>query len=85
MSAKWDEMFGVKEEIVVDEVKVKKQRKKTVGKQPIARNKKVVKKSAEKKIVSKKGTSNKAKPAGKKATRKVVEKKAGKTKRVTKK
>ena len=28
MSAKWDEMFGVKDQVVVEEVKVKKPRKK---------------------------------------------------------
>ena len=32
MSAKWEEMFGVKEEVIAEEVKVKKPRKKAVAK-----------------------------------------------------
>jgi len=65
MSAKWDEMFGVKEE-VVDEVKVKKPRKKAV-----------VKKPATKKTATKKSPAGKLKTSAKKAvkeTKKVVTK-----------
>ena len=52
MSAKWEEMFGVKEEILVEEVKVKKPRKKAVVK-------KVAKETKKTTVVSKanKGTA----------------------------
>ena len=49
MQGKWEETFGVKEEVVEEEVKVKKPRKKAVAKKP-----------AEKKSSSKKVTSGKA-------------------------
>ena len=58
MQAKWDEMFGVKEELV-EEVKVKKPRRKAVAK-------KAVKKVAKKKGTSKKVTSGRAKSLVKK-------------------
>jgi glycosidase len=44
MQGKWDEMFGVKEEEVVEEVKVKKPRKKVVTKKAEPKVKKTVKK-----------------------------------------
>jgi hypothetical protein len=59
MQGKYDEMFGVKEEVVVEEVKVKKPRKKAVTK----------KKPAVKKSVAKKTSSSKAKTAAKKAAK----------------
>jgi hypothetical protein len=37
MSAKWEEMFGVKEEVVVEEVKVKKPRRKAAARKPAAK------------------------------------------------
>src|SRR5262245_21683610 len=47
MQAKWDEMFGEKKEEVVEVVKVKKPRKKTVSKKETSnKSKSVVKKSA---------------------------------------
>jgi len=52
MQAKWEEMFGGKEE-VVEEVKVKKPRRKAVAKKPVAK-KSTGKKSASSKVV--KGT-----------------------------
>jgi len=54
MAAKWDEMFGEKEEEVVEEVKVKKQRKKAGAK------KKVVVKLAKKNTTKKKPAASKA-------------------------
>jgi hypothetical protein len=73
MSAKWDEMFGGKEEVVEEEVKVKKPRKKVVKKKE-ERRKKVIsgKKSAVKKPKStarklvKKKVVAKKKPVSKK-------------------
>ncbi len=44
MQAKWDEMFGVKEEEVVEEVKVKKPRKRTIAKKAVEKNEKPAKK-----------------------------------------
>ncbi len=79
MSAKWDEMFGVKEEIV-EEVKVKKSRKKAV-----AKAKPVTKKSAPKKAVKEtKKAPAKKKPAAKKTTMKKSPAKAGEKKVVKK-
>ncbi|MEO5887089.1 MAG: alpha-amylase family glycosyl hydrolase [Anaerolineales bacterium] len=71
MFAKWDELFGVKE--VVDEVKVKKPRKKTAAK------KVVTKKTPVKKLVKKKPTAKK-KSVTKKATVKKSPAKATKSK-----
>jgi hypothetical protein len=67
IQAKWDEMFGVKEE-VVEEVKVKKPRKKAVAKKVAA------KKSAPKKTTSNESPSKKKPAAGKTKTKKVVTK-----------
>jgi glycosidase len=85
MSAKWDEIFGVKEEYFVEEVKVKKPRKKAVGKKEESGKKKAApKKSSAKpksvveKPVAKKGakatkkTPVKKKPAAKKSTAKAA-------------
>jgi glycosidase len=63
MQAKWDKMFGEKEEEVVEEVKVKKPRKKAV-----------VKKPSGKKESSKKVESGKAKTSVKKTAMKKVSK-----------
>ncbi len=89
LSAKWEEMFGVKEE-VVEEVKVKKPRKKAVVKKKeesdalslSKRGKKTtVKKSATKKTIrASKKTSAKKKPAAKKTPAKAAKAKAGKNK-----
>ena len=68
MSAKWDEMFGVKEEVVLDEVKVKKPRKKTTGK----KNERGKKAGAGKKVATKA-------PAAKKTTVKKAPAKATKS------
>jgi hypothetical protein len=61
MQAKWDEMFGMKEAEVVEEVKVKKPRKKA--------GKATVKKS------SAKATKSKSKATAKKDVKKPVKKK----------
>src|SRR5688572_14107384 len=63
MQAKWEEMFGVKEEIVVEEVKVKKPPKKAVGKE-------AVKKAINKKSAGKKAERGKAKASAKKSVKK---------------
>ena len=90
MSAKWDEMFGVKEEIV-EEVKVKKPRKKAVAKKTEDKKKAAVKKSTAKKPAEKKSTIKKVikkpvtkKPAAKKTSvkKKPVAKKSIKSKRL---
>jgi hypothetical protein len=66
MQAKWDEMFGVKEEVVIEDVKVKKPRKKAVAKKLVAK----------KKSTSKKATAGKVKPPVKKpVAKKTVTKK----------
>jgi len=65
MSAKWNEMFGVKEEVAVEEVKVKKPRKKAI----------VKKKAVAKKTVTKKVSAIKAKAPVKKIVKET--KKAG--------
>ena len=62
MSAKWEEMFGVKEEVVED-VKVKKPRKKAVKKKDERRKKTPTKKTVTKKVVKVKKTKIKKKPA----------------------
>ena len=62
MQGRWEEMFGVKEEIVED-VKVKKSRRKAVAKKPAA--KKSTKKAPVKKTVTAKKTSAIKKSAGK--------------------
>jgi hypothetical protein len=49
MQAKWDEMFGVKDE-VVNEVKIKKPRKKAASKKTEKAAKKTVKETKKKKI-----------------------------------
>lgn len=54
ISAKWDEMFGEKKEETVEEVKVKKPRKKAVAKKSSPARKPAVKKSAVKKTSAKK-------------------------------
>ena len=46
MQAKWDEMFGVKKEVVVEEVKVKKPRKKVVARKLAKKVVKEIKKTA---------------------------------------
>ena len=46
MQATWDEMFSVKEEEVVEEVKVKKPRKKTVAKKEESGKKSAIEKKA---------------------------------------
>jgi hypothetical protein len=59
MQAKWDEMFGVKEEPVVEEVKVKKPRKKAAIKKKVEGEKKPVlkkTKTTEKKPITRKKT-----------------------------
>jgi hypothetical protein len=60
MQAKWDEMFGVKEEVVVEVVKVKKPRKKAV--------KETKKTITKKKIVAPRANKTKEKSSGKKST-----------------
>ncbi len=73
MQATWDEMFGGKEEVVV-EVKIKKPRKKAVAEKAKKGKKTVAKKPATKKIVkTTKKTTVKKKPAAKK---KIVKKSA---------
>ncbi len=64
MQAKWEEMFGVKEEVVVEEVKIKKPRKKAAAK-------KVVKKDESGALSASKGGKKVAvkKPAIKKAVK----------------
>jgi glycosidase len=60
IQAKWDEMFGVKEEVVAEEVKVKKPRKKATTKKPTT-TKSTAKKSASRKTSDKKdAVANKA-------------------------
>ena len=53
MQAKWDEMFGVKKEEVVEDVKVKKPRKKAVAKKAVKETKKT--KTKKKTVSSKDG------------------------------
>ena len=65
MQAKWDEMFGEKKEEVVEEVKVKKPRKKAVAKKPVKETKKT---SAKKKTVAAKPDKAKSKATTKKKT-----------------
>jgi hypothetical protein len=75
MQAKWEEMFGEKEEEVVEEVKVKKPRKKAVG-EPKRTVKRAVKskKPAERKSTSRKSA---AKPRGEaKVVKKPIKKKS---------
>ena len=80
MSAKWDEMFGVKKMEVVDEVKVKKPRKKAATKAKPAANK-----SAPKKVLKEtKKAPAKKKPAVKKTTVKKSPPKTGEQKVVKK-
>jgi glycosidase len=67
MHAKWEEMFGRKEEVVVEEVKVKKPRKKAIRKKVESGKKTSPKKSAAKKVVKVKKTKIKKKPALSKA------------------
>jgi len=74
MSAKWEEMFGVKEEVVVEEVKVKKPRKKAVAK-----------KSATKKPSTKKAAVKKKPVASKPAVKVTNSKPKGTVKKVVKK
>ena len=74
MSAKWDEMFGVKEE-VVEEVKIKKLRKKAVAKKPAkkkATTKRVVKATKKTAVKKKPATS---KPVVKKSPAKATKSK----------
>ncbi len=68
MSAKWEEMFGVKEEVVAEEVKVKKPRKKAAAKKEERGKKITVKKAkpAVKKSVKKNKPDAKKQPAAKK-------------------
>ena len=71
MSAKWEEMFGVREEIVAEEVKVKKTRKKAVAKAKDERRKKAktskakptLKKPVKKKVITKKKSLGKKSPS----------------------
>jgi len=64
MSAKWEEMFAMKDEVVMEEVKVKKPRKKATVKKPDT------KKAATKKIVKEtKSIAAKKKPAAAKKTK----------------
>ena len=58
ISAKWDEMFGVKQE-VVEEVKVKKPRKKAMAKKPSVKKKSVAKSAVRKTAPKKKTTTSK--------------------------
>ena len=68
MQAKWDEMFGVKEE-VVEEAKVKKTRKKTVAKKPAAKKESTSKtKSTAKKPATKKTKTSEKKTVTRKTT-----------------
>ena len=60
MQAKWDEMFGVKEDQVLEEVKVKKPRKKAVAKKAETKEKASRKKSIAKKLPVKKSVSKKS-------------------------
>ena len=69
MQAKWDAMFGEKEEEVIEEVKVKKSRRKTAAKKAGDGEKKLVvkkRKTAEKKPATKKKTPTE-KPVAKKS------------------
>jgi glycosidase len=69
MQAKWDEMFGEKKEEVVEEVKVKKPRKKTAAKKKAATKSKPVSK------VTKKSTAKKEIPTKKSTSKKVIKNK----------
>jgi len=58
MQTKWDELFGEKENVVEEEVKVKKPRKKaaekkTIGKKPTTKKKRTASKSDGKKAATK--------------------------------
>ena len=67
MQANWDEMFGDKEEVVAEELKVKKPRKKVVAKKKVESGKKpAVKKSTAKKTMTKKVVNKTNKPVTKK-------------------
>ncbi len=63
ISAKWEEMFGVKDEVVAEEVKVKKPRKKAAKKEEIGKKGEGVKKPVAKKTktTTKKTSNRKAK------------------------
>src|SRR5688500_11691440 len=65
MAAKWDEMFGEKEEEVVEEVKVRKPRKKAVAKTSSPKGKPTRKKSPTKKTTVKKVVKKMNKPVAK--------------------
>ncbi len=62
MQGKWDEIFGVKEEVVVEDVKVKSPRKKAVVKKKVESGKKV---TAKKPVVKKVVNETKKAPAKK--------------------
>jgi glycosidase len=64
MQAKWEEMFGEKEKEIVEEVQVKKPRKKAVAKKPAKETKKLATKK--KTAIPKAGKSASKKPATKK-------------------
>jgi len=66
MSAKWEEMFGVKEEFVVEEVKVNKLRKKARMKKAIAKKTLVKKPETKKRITKKTVNESKKTPVKKK-------------------
>ncbi|MBE7534452.1 MAG: alpha-amylase [Anaerolineales bacterium] len=66
MSAKWDEMFGTKKEIVVDEVKVKKPRKKAAKRTLSSKGEEEGRKKVENR---KKTKPSKAKPTVKKSVK----------------
>lgn len=95
MQGRFDEMFGVKEEDVIEEVKVKKPRKKTAAKKVAVKKSTTTKKTSTKaKPVAKKSTAKKAvketkkapakkKPAAKKTVTKGTKSKAGKKKPAT--
>jgi len=63
MQAKWDEMFGEKKEEVLEEVKVKKPRKKAVANKAV---KEIKKTATKKKVPVKKTKKIEKKPAVKK-------------------
>lgn len=82
MSAKWEEMFGVKGEVVLEEVKVKKARKKAVKKTLSSKG------EGRKKVENRKKTkTSKAKPTVKKSVKEkvVVKKKPAAKKSLAKK
>ena len=76
----WDEMFGEKEEVVVEEVKVRKPRKKALAKKPVVK-KSTAKTTATKKVVKEmKKATTKKNPAVTKSTVKKSPAKATKSK-----